>query len=104
VTLASAAAYSLAALTQSAGASGSKVSATKAVSSAFGPMVIRNDADRTGNPDETGRKSSEKTGDLAATHTPAQNDLPGSVDSVELENMLREINADGANVAHGWLP
>jgi hypothetical protein len=41
---------------------------------------------------------------LAATHTPAQNDLPGSVVSAELENMLREINADGANVAHGRLP
>jgi hypothetical protein len=46
----------------------------------------------------------KKPATLAATHTPAQNDLPGSVDSVELENMLREINADGAHVAHGWLP
>jgi hypothetical protein len=55
-------------------------------------------------PDQTGRKSSKEGNDLAAAHTTAQNDLPGFIDAVELENMLREINADGANLAHGWLP
>jgi len=55
-------------------------------------------------PYNTGRKSSEEGCDLAAAQTPAQHHLPGRVNSVQLENVLRDVDADSGNLAHGWLP
>jgi hypothetical protein len=55
------------------------------------------------NADNTGRQSGKEARDLAPPEAPAQNDLPGSVNPVELENMLRDIDPDGANLVHGWL-
>jgi hypothetical protein len=55
------------------------------------------------NADNTGRQSGKETRDLAPTQPSAQNHSPGPVNPVELENMLREIDPDGANLVHGWL-
>jgi hypothetical protein len=41
--------------------------------------------------------------DLAPAQPSAQNNFPGSVNPVELENVLRDIDPDRANLAYGWL-
>jgi hypothetical protein len=55
------------------------------------------------NANNTGWQSGKEARDLAPTQPSAQNDSPEPVNPVELENMLREIDPDGANLAHGWL-
>jgi len=55
------------------------------------------------NADNAGRQSGKEARDLASTQPPAQNDSLSPVNPVELENMLREIDPDGANLVHGWL-
>jgi hypothetical protein len=53
-------------------------------------------------PDTTRRSIRKERSNLAATQAPAHDNVPGLVNPVELENVLREIDADGGNVAHGW--
>lgn len=55
------------------------------------------------NADNAGRQSGKEVCYLAPAQPPVQNNFPRSVNSVELENMLREIDPDGANLVHGWL-
>ena len=39
----------------------------------------------------------------AYSQASAQNHLASFVNPVELENVLRNVDADGGNLAHGWL-
>jgi hypothetical protein len=54
-------------------------------------------------PTMQGGRAAKKACDLAPAQPSAQNDFPGSVNPVELENMLCDIDPDGANLVHGWL-
>ena len=55
------------------------------------------------NANSTGRQSGKEARDLAPPQPSAQNNFPRAVNPVELENVLRDINPDGANLIHGWL-
>jgi hypothetical protein len=55
------------------------------------------------NADDTGLQSGKEARDLAPAQPSAQNNFPASVNPVERENVLRDIDPDGANLAHGWL-
>ena len=48
--------------------------------------------------DQAGRDLAEKLDDLFAAQLPGNGDLPVLVDAVDLKDILREINADGANL------
>jgi hypothetical protein len=52
---------------------------------------------------EIRRQGSKKGCNLATAQPPAQNDSPGRINAVQLENMLRNVDTDG-NLAHRWLP
>ena len=66
-----------------------------------GPVVSR----RAGlQPDQARRKGAEEAWDLAAAQRLAQDDLSTSVDAVQLEDVLCDINADRDNLRHDeWL-
>jgi len=52
----------------------------------------------------TARRRRKAASSPSQKQSPAHNNLSSPVNPVELENMLRRINADGASLAHGWLP
>jgi hypothetical protein len=55
-------------------------------------------------PSPPDRWQGSKKGDgLATAQAPAQNNFPGSVNPVQLEIRLRNVDTDG-NLADGWLP
>jgi hypothetical protein len=50
-----------------------------------------------------GRRVAKKAATWAPAQPSAENRFSGSVSPVELENVLRNIDPDGANLVHGWL-
>jgi hypothetical protein len=53
---------------------------------------------------KTWPKSGEEGGNLPATQTSAEHHFSFRIDPVQLENVFRDVDADGGNLAHGWLP
>ena len=53
--------------------------------------------------DQAGRQLAEKRQHLRAPHGPAHHDRARPIDPVHLKNLLRDIDADHANLFHGWL-
>jgi hypothetical protein len=51
-----------------------------------------------------GRRRREERYHLPAPQPPTQNRDTARVDPVNLKNMLRQIQPDRRNLAHGWLP
>src|SRR4029453_18291961 len=59
---------------------------------------------RTPQANQTGRQSTEEPQNL---HTPkllAQNRRSIRINPVHLKNILRQVQSDRSNLAHGWLP
>jgi hypothetical protein len=54
-------------------------------------------------PNQAGRKTSKKVGDLASLQLAAHDNLACDVNSVDLEHALGEIETDGANLHGGRL-
>jgi hypothetical protein len=54
--------------------------------------------------DQAARQCREKRHHLAAPQLLAQNHCTVRIDPVNLKNMLRQIQPDRRNLAHGWLP
>src|SRR5262249_44861224 len=54
--------------------------------------------------DQTGRQSTEERQNLRTPKLLAQNRRSLCIDPVHLKNMLRQVQSDRSNLAHGWLP
>ena len=54
-------------------------------------------------PDQAMRELGEVRQDFGPPQRPAHKDLALRVDAVDLEDVLRQIEADGANLCHGRL-
>jgi hypothetical protein len=54
-------------------------------------------------PDQAARQGGEEPHHLAAPQLLAQNRCTAHIDPVHLKNMLRQIQPDRRNLAHGWL-
>jgi hypothetical protein len=55
-------------------------------------------------PNQTARQLGEEWDDLTAPKAFAQNTIPRRIDAVDLKNVLRQIQPNRRNLAHGWLP
>src|SRR6476659_2439175 len=66
------------------------------------PPVVRRRARLQAN--QTGRQSTEESQNLRTPKLLAQNRCSLSIDPVHLKNMLRQVQSDRSNLAHGWLP
>src|SRR5262249_17345777 len=55
-------------------------------------------------PNQTGRQSTEERQNLRTPKLLAQNRPSLCIDPVHLKNMLRQVQSDRSNLAHGWLP
>src|SRR5262249_12092093 len=55
-------------------------------------------------PNQTGRQSTEERQNLRTPKLLAQNRRSLCIDPVHLKNMLRQVQSDRSNLAHGWLP
>src|SRR5262249_44886243 len=53
---------------------------------------------------ETGRQSTEERQNLRTPKLLAQNRRSLCINAVHLKNMLRQVQSDRSNLAHGWLP
>src|SRR5262249_40275072 len=53
---------------------------------------------------ETGRQSTEERQNVRTPKLLAQNRRSLCIDPVHRKNMLRQVQSDRSNVAHGWLP
>src|SRR5262249_37782460 len=53
---------------------------------------------------QTGRQSTEERQNLRTPKLLAQNRRSLCIDPVHLKNMLRQVQSDRSNLAHGWLP
>src|SRR5262249_15472124 len=53
---------------------------------------------------QTGRQSTEERQNLRTPKLLAQNRRSLGIDPVHLKNMLRQVQSDRSNLAHGWLP
>src|ERR1700747_3764 len=53
---------------------------------------------------QTGRQSTEEPQNLRTPKLLAQNRRSLCIDPVPLKNMLRQVQSDRSNLAHGWLP
>ncbi len=53
--------------------------------------------------DQTGLELAEERHHLAPAQRPADDNLSRLIDSVDLKNVLGQIEADGANIHNGWL-
>jgi hypothetical protein len=54
--------------------------------------------------DQAWPQSGEELQDLATLQLPANNNLTGLADGMDLENRLRDVQANSANLLHGRLP
>src|ERR1700756_3133010 len=66
------------------------------------PRVVRRRARLQAN--QTGRQSTEERQNLRTPKLLAQNRRSLCIDPVHLKNMLRQVQSDRGNLAHGWLP
>src|SRR6516162_7070993 len=66
------------------------------------PPVVRRRARLQAN--QTGRQSTEERQNLRTPKLLAQNRRSLGIDPVHLKNMLRQVQSDRRNLAHGWLP
>src|SRR6516165_3252863 len=66
------------------------------------PPVVRRRARLQAN--QTGRQSTEERQNLRTPKLLAQNRRSLCIDPVHLKNMLRQVQSDRSNLAHGWLP
>src|SRR5262249_20342268 len=66
------------------------------------PPVVRCRARLQAN--QTGRQSIEERQNLRTPKLLAQNRRSLCIDPVHLKNMLRQVQSDRSNLAHGWLP
>src|SRR5262249_5696212 len=55
-------------------------------------------------PDHTARQSTEERQNLRTPKLLAQNRRSLCINPVHLKNMLRQVQSDRRNLAHGWLP
>src|SRR5262249_40369399 len=53
---------------------------------------------------QTGRQSTEERQNLRTPKLLAQNRRSLCINPVHLKNMLRQVQSDRSNLAHGWLP
>src|SRR5262249_33415279 len=53
---------------------------------------------------QTGRQSTEERQNLRTPKLLAQNRRSLCIDPMHLKNMLRQVQSDRSNLAHGWLP
>src|SRR5262245_9076525 len=53
---------------------------------------------------QTGRQSTEERQNLRTPNLLAQNRRSLCIDPMHLKNMLRQVQSDRSNLAHGWLP
>src|SRR5262249_27183161 len=53
---------------------------------------------------QTGRQSTEERQNLRTPKLLAQNRRSLCIDPVHLKDMLRQVQSDRSNLAHGWLP
>src|SRR5262249_815270 len=53
---------------------------------------------------QTGRQSTEERQNLRTPKLLAQNRRSLRINPVHLKNMLRQVQSDRSNLAHGWLP
>src|SRR5262245_12994694 len=53
---------------------------------------------------QTGRQSTEERQNLRTPNLLAQNRRSLCIDPMHLKNMLRQVQPDRSNLAHGWLP
>src|SRR5262249_41941303 len=66
------------------------------------PPVVRRRARLQAN--STGRQSTEERQNLRTPKLLAQNRRSLRINPVHLKNMLRQVQSDRSNLAHGWLP
>src|SRR5215510_14732676 len=66
------------------------------------PPVVRRRARLHAN--QTWRQSTEERQNLRTPKLLAQNRRSPCIDPVHLKNMLRQVQSDRSNLAHGWLP
>src|SRR5262245_64314758 len=66
------------------------------------PPVVRRRARLQAN--QTGRQSTEERQNLRTPNLLAQNRRSLCIDPMHLKNMLRQVQPDRSNLAHGWLP
>src|SRR5262245_25988041 len=66
------------------------------------PPVVRRRAGLQAN--QTGRQSTEERQNLRTPNLLAQNRRSLCIDPMHLKNMLRQVQPDRSNLAHGWLP
>src|SRR5262249_4050811 len=66
------------------------------------PPVVRRRARLQAN--QTGRQSTEERQNLRTPKLLAHNRRSLCIDPVHLKNMLRQVQSDRSNLAHGWLP
>src|SRR5262249_39767976 len=53
---------------------------------------------------QTGRQSTEERQNVRTSKLLAQNRRSLCIDPMHLKNMLRQVQSDRSNLAHGWLP